>query len=77
MQYNGDKSKVLHFGRQNTGAHYAMGGYTPAGSILEKPALKKDLVGIISTDLKPALKCQAAAKKANSVPGSMACPFII
>ena len=72
MQYNGDKCKVLHFGRQNTGAHYAMGGYAPAGSILEKPALEKDLGVIISTDLKPALQCQAAAKKANSVLGRMA-----
>ena len=64
MQYNGDKCKVHHFRRQNTGSHYTMGGYAPADSILEKPALEKDL--IISTDLKPALQCQAAAKKANS-----------
>ena len=77
MLYNGDKSKVLHFGRQDTGTHNTMGRYAPAVSILEKPDLKKDLVGIISTDLKPALQCQAAAKKANSVPGRMACPFII
>ena len=76
MQYNADKCKVFHFGRQDTGTHNTMGGYAPAGSILEKPALEKDLVGIISTDLKPALQCQAAAKKVNSVPGRMACPYI-
>ena len=52
-----------------------MGRYTPAGSIFEKPALEKDLGVIISTDPKPALLCQAAAKKANSVPGRMACPY--
>ena len=30
----------------------------PAGSILENPALEKDLGVIISTDLEPVLKCQ-------------------
>ena len=44
-----------------------MGGYSPAGSVIKKPALEKDHGYIISIDLKPVLTSQPPAKKANSV----------
>ena len=71
MQFNADKCKVLHFGRNNPRHSYYMNGYAPAGTILCNDDHEKDVGVYISTTLKPSLNCQNAANKANSVLGQM------
>jgi ribonucleases P/MRP protein subunit RPP40 len=71
MQFNPDKCKVLHFGRNNPNAHYTMNGYAPAGTVLENVSEEKDVGVWISTSLKPSSNCQKAATRASSVLGQM------
>ena len=71
MQFNPQKCKVLHFGRSNPRYNYVMGGYAPAGEILDPVTEEKDVGVVISETLKPALQCARAAKRANAVLGQM------
>ena len=52
-----------------------MGGYAPAGVVLETTVEEKDVGVMIRNDLKPSSQCAKAAKKANSVLGQMARAF--
>ena len=70
MQFNGDKCKVIHFGKNNTRQVYTMGEHAPAGLVLEEVKAEKDLGVMISDDLKPSIQCNTAAKKAN-VPNTL------
>ena len=75
MQFNGDKCKVIHFGKNNTRQVYTMGEHAPAGLVLEEVKAEKDLGVMISDDLKPSIQCNTAAKKANVILGRMARSF--
>ena len=52
-----------------------MGGYAPAGGILEEVKYEKDVGVLIYEDLKPSLQCSSAAKKANAILGRMSRSF--
>ena len=71
MQFNPDKCKVLHFGRNNAISHYTMNGYAPSGTVLENATEEKDVGVWISNSLKPSVQCQKAANRANSILGQM------
>ena len=75
MLFNASKCKVVHFGRNNPGFNYTMGGYAPAGSVLEAVVEEKDVGVVIHNTLKPSVQCAKAAKKANQVLGQMARAF--
>ena len=75
MKFNADKCKVIHFGRNNIRHKYVMGGYAPAGVVLEEVKVEKDVGVMVSEDLKPSIQCSQAAKKANSILGRMARSF--
>lgn len=75
MEFNSAKCKVIHFGRRNQQFSYTMGGYAPAGTILEAVVEEKDIRIIISNTLKPSSQCAAAVKKAGQVLGRMARSF--
>ena len=75
MDFNRKKCKIMHFGSTNPGFSYHMGGYAPAGVVVEEVQEEKDLGVIISRTLKPGAQCAKAAKKANSVLGQMARSF--
>ena len=75
MEFNSDKCKVMHIGKKNPHFSYTMGGFAPAGTILAKTECEKDLGILVHSSLKPSAQCAAAAKKANSVLGQMACSF--
>ena len=67
MEFNADKCKVLHLGGKNGKYKYHMGGFAPAGQILEETKEEKDIGVIITNTLKPHTQCVKAAKKANQV----------
>ena len=71
MDFNAVKCKVLHVGRKNEGFNYTMGGYAPAGTILEAVDKEKDIGVIIHKSLKPTSQCTKAAATANSILGQM------
>ena len=71
MIFNASKCKVIHFGKRNPGYSYTIGGYAPAGTVLECVQEEKDLGVIIHQSLKPSAQCAKAAKKANQVLGQM------
>jgi hypothetical protein len=73
MLFNSGKCKVIHFGRRNNEYSYTMGGYAPAGSVLES-VVEKDGV-MVHNSLKPSAQCAKAAKKANQLLGQMAWAF--
>ena len=75
MLFNASKCKVVHFGRNNPGFNYTMGGYAPAGSVLEAVVEEKDVGVVIHNTLKPSVQCAKAAKKANQVLGQKAWAF--
>ena len=75
MDFNAKKCKVMHFGRTNPRFNYCMGGYAPAGSILEEVEVEKGIGVLVSDTLKPSNQCGKAAKKANSVLGQMSRSF--
>jgi ribonuclease P/MRP protein subunit RPP40 len=75
MEFNKKKCKVMHFGSRNPRYSYYMGGFAPAGVVLEEVHEEKDLGVIISESLKPAAQCAKAVKKANSVLGQMSRSF--
>ena len=52
-----------------------MGGYAPAGTVLEAVNEEKDIGVMVSDTLKPAAQCVKAANKANSILGQMARSF--
>ena len=72
MEFNASKCKVVHFGKKNPGYTYTMGGFAPAGVVLEAVEEEKDVGVMITTNLKPSIQCAKAAKKANQVLGQMA-----
>ena len=76
MEFNAKKCKIMHFGRRNPQYNYCMGGYAPAGTILENVADEKDIGVIVSNTLKPSNQCAKAAKKAMSVLGQMTRAFL-
>ena len=59
MQFNEKKCKVLHMGRKNPRYDYIINS-----RVLEKTEDERDLGVIISSNLKPAAKCNKADKKA-------------
>ena len=71
MEFNGKKCKIMHLGKSNPCFHYTMGGFAPAGIVLETVSEEKDLGVIVHDSLKPSHQCAKAAKKANSVLGQM------
>ena len=75
MEFNAKKCKIMHFGRSNPRYTYCMGGYAPAGTVLENVHDEKDIGVIVSDDLKPSKQCVKAANKANSVLGQMSRSF--
>ena len=75
MMFNKDKCKVIHFGRKNEHFNYTMGGYAPAGAVLERSVEEKDLGVLVHESLKPATQCAKVIKKANQVLGQMARSF--
>ena len=75
MEFNASKCKVIHFGKKNPGYSYTMGGYAPAGVVLEAVEEEKDVGVMISNTLKPSSQCSKAAKKANQVLGQMVRAF--
>ena len=52
-----------------------MGGYAPAGTVLQVVNEEKDIGVIVSDTLKPSTQCAKAAKKANSILGQMSRSF--
>ena len=72
MLFNASKCKIIHFGKKNPGYSYTIGGYAPAGTVLECVQEEKDLGVIIHNSLKPSAQCAKAASKANQVLGQMA-----
>ena len=66
MPFNEDKCYVLRVGRTNARYQYSMGG-----AVLESVNQEKDVVVIISENLKPSLQCAKAAQKANGVLGQL------
>ena len=52
-----------------------MGGFAPAGTVLEEVSEEKDIGVIVSDSLKPSLQCAKAAKKANAILGQMSRSF--
>ena len=75
MEFNIKKCKIMHFGSKNPRYSYYMGGFAPAGVVLEEVREEKDLGVMISESLKPAAQCAKAVKKANSVLGQMSRSF--
>ena len=75
MQFNASKCSIMHLGSKNPNFSYTMGGYAPAGVVLETTVEEKDVGVMIRNDLKPSSQCAKAAKKANSVLGQMARAF--
>ena len=71
MEFNSKKCKIIHFGRTNPQYSYCMGGYAPAGTILQNVNEEKDLGVIITNSLKPSSQCAKAAMKANGILGQM------
>ena len=65
MDFNTTKCKVIHMGSSNDRHTYTMGGFAPAGTILENVSEEKDIGVIIHESLKPSLQCSKAAKKAS------------
>jgi hypothetical protein len=73
--FNSSKCKVIHFGSKNNEYCYTMGGFAPAGSVLEAVVEEKDVGVMIHNTMKPSAQCAKAAKKANQVLGQMARAF--
>ena len=75
MEFNSKKCKIMHFGSSNPNFDYCMGGYAPAGTVLESINEEKDIGVMVSNTLKPTSQCVKAAKKANSILGQMSRSF--
>ena len=75
MEFNASKCSIIHFGRKNPGYSYTMGGFAPAGQVLDTLEEEKDVGVMIHNSLKPAAQCAKAAIKANQVLGQMARAF--
>ena len=52
-----------------------MGGFAPAGTVLEVVKEEKDIGVVVSDSLKPSAQCAKAAKKANAILGQMSRAF--
>ena len=76
MEFNAKKCKLLHLGSSNPRYVYTMGGYAPAGTVLQSVSEEKDIGVLVHESLKPSSQCCKAAKKANSVLGQMARSFL-
>ena len=63
MKFNADKCKVIHFGQNNISHKYVMGGYAPAGVVLEEVMVEKDVRVMVSEDLKPSIQCSRQLKR--------------
>ena len=75
MQFNYKKCKIMHFGGKNPHYNYCMGGFAPAGTVLEVVTEEKDIGVVVSNTLKPSAQCAKAAKKANAILGQMSRAF--
>ena len=62
MQFNVDKCKIMHMGRTNPAYEYTMDGKK-----LQETKEEKDIGVKITSNLKPATQCAAAAKTAQGV----------
>ena len=72
MQFNASKCSVMHLGPSNPKFSYTMGGYAPAGVVLEETVEEKDVGVMIRNDLRSVSQAAKAANKANQVLGQMA-----
>ena len=70
MEFNADKCKVMHVGRNNQRFQYTMGGM-PLGVTEEE----KDVRVTIHRSLKPARQCEKAAQTARGVLGQVTRAF--
>ena len=75
MEFNSVKCKIMHLGNSNPNFTYTMGGYAPAGTVLQSVSQEKDIGVIVHEILKPAAQCHKASMKANQVLGQMAQSF--
>lgn len=64
MEFNQNKSKVLHAGARNPGNKYTLGLYT-----LSSTDRERDLGILVSSDLTPRLQCIESKNKANIILG--------
>ena len=71
LQFNEEKCKVIHIGRNNTGHQYHLGS-----THLTETHKEKDLGVLITPDLKPTAQVEKAATSANSVLGRITKTFI-
>ena len=62
MEFNVKKCKVMHIGRQNIMHQYTMNN-TP----LQVCVMERDIGVQISDNLKPAIQCAEAARRANAI----------
>ena len=62
LQFNKDKCKVMHIGKENPGFSYVLGGTT-----LQETEKEKDLGVLITNDMKSADQVASAAAAANSM----------
>ena len=72
MLFNAEKCKIMHFGKNNARYCYTMGGYAPAGTVLQESVQEKDVGVMVHENLKPSTQVAKAAAKANQVLGQMA-----
>src|SRR5271163_2259545 len=70
LKFNGDKCKVLHFGKNNKREIYEIDGKA-IGNVKEE----KDLGVIITENFKAGMQCKKAASKGNQVLGMIARSF--
>ena len=71
LPVNISKCKVQHFGTNNPNFDYTIGGYAPAGTILDTVCVEKDIGVMVHSSLKPSTQCANASKKANQLLGQM------
>ena len=70
MQFNAEKCKIMHVGRQNPRYTYKMGEH-----VLGTTDVEKDIGVQVKSDLKPSENCAKAARTANTVLGQIVRSF--
>ena len=70
MQFNTDKCKVIHVGRNNPCYNYSMNNHELASVVQER-----DIGVVTHQSLKPSVQCHKAAEKANLVLGQICRAF--
>ena len=70
MEFNINKCKIMHFGRQNPGYEYTMNNIK-----LDSTKEERDIGVLICDNLKQSTQCASAAKRANTVLGQISRSF--